>query len=342
MGHAIATVTGGIGDEAHYKVLAAIKTLAEANGWTTLRSVTTGEVHELILNSSGLSGTEDIYIGFRTYQSVPGDYYNILAGVFTGYVSGNSFDTQPGARLSGVPCHNNAVTYFITANAQRIAGCFKVGTPVYTHFYAGKMFPYSRPGEFPSPLVCGGNFNGAAAKRFSDTDYGFPYHGRESGIYGGSISDVRPSYLWLRNQAGIWTRNSHFPFYNGAQGENWSVGERALANFNYLSTAESRRALVPAGTNYQPQPIILYTMTNPSTDVFTGSVFGELDGVYALSGFNNGVENVLQVGGTFVDPTGLSVADHVDDILTAGGRAFVVLQDGNQTDWRSFIALEMT
>ena len=57
MGHAIATVTGGSGDEAHYKVLAAIKTLAEANGWTTLRYVNTGLVRELILNSSGLSGT---------------------------------------------------------------------------------------------------------------------------------------------------------------------------------------------------------------------------------------------------------------------------------------------
>ena len=341
MGHAIDTVTGGLGDEAHYKVLAAIKTLAEANGWTTLRYVNTGLVQELILNSAGLSGTEDIYIGFRTYQNVSGDYYNILTGVFTGYVSANSFDAQPGARLSGSPCHNNAVTYFITANAQRIAGCFKVGTPVYSHFYAGKMFPYSRPGEFPSPLVCAGMFNGAAAKRFSDTDYAFPYLGRESGWPG---SNPRPSYLWLRDQAGAWRRLSHFPFYNGAAGTDNSVGSNALANYNYLAGGDQARALVPAGTNYEPQPIILYTFTETGSSpvVRSGSVFGELDGVFPVSGFNNGVENVLQSGGTYVDPAGLSVADHVADILTAGGRAFVVLQDVNQTDWRSFIALEMT
>lgn len=339
MGHAIDTVTGGSGDEAHYKVLAAIRTLALANGWTELRYLTGGPVHELVLNSSGLSGTEDIYIGFRTYQSVSGDYYNILAGTFTGYVSANSFDTQPGAQLSGVPCHNNAVSYFITANAQRIAGCFKVGTPVYTHFYAGKMFPYSRPGEFPSPLVCAGMFNGAAAKRFSDVDYAFPYLGRESGW---PSSNPRPSYLWLRDQAGAWRRLSHYPFYNGVAGSDASVGYNALANFDYLGGGDQRRSLVPAGTNYQPEPIILYTQSNPNTDVYLGSVFGELDGVYAVSGFNNNVENVLQVGGTYVDPAGLSVADHVADILAAGGRAFVVLQDVNQTDWRSFIALEMT
>jgi hypothetical protein len=339
MGHAIGTVTGSSGDEAHYKVIAAIKTLAEANGWTTLRYVNTGAVHELILNSAGLSGTEDIYIGFRTYQSVPGDYYNILVGVFTGYVPANSFDSQPGASLNGTPCHNNAVTYFLSANAQCIVGCFKVGTPIYSHFYAGKMVPYSRPGEFPSPLVCAGSFDGLALKRFSDINYAFPYLGRESGW---PSNNPRPSYLRLRDQAGNWRRLSHFPFYNGVAGSDASQGEYALASYNYLTGGENRRALVPAGTNYQPQPIILYNTESPSSNVYTGSVFGELDLVYAVSGFNNGVENVMQVGGTPVDPTGLSVADHVDAVLTAGGRAFVVLQDGNQTDWRSFIALEMT
>lgn len=339
MGHAIATVTGGAGDEAHYKVLLAIKTLAEANGWTTLRYVNTGLIQELILNSSGLSGTEDIYIGFRTYQSTTSDYYNILVGTFTGYVPANSFDAQPGAKLSGTPCHNNAVTYYLTANAQRIAGCFKVGTPVYTHFYAGKMYPYSRPGEYPSPLICAGSFDGAAAKRFSDTDYAFPYYGRESGY--NSTGNNRQSYCYMRDQAGVWRKLSHWPFYNGGPGAHHGVvGAHALATANYLSFGAQYGALVPSGTNYQPQPIILYNAQGSSG--FGEGVYGELDGVYQMSGFNNAVENVLQVGGTFVDPTGLSVLAHVDAILAAGGRAFVMLQDGGQTDWRSFIALEMT
>ncbi len=336
MGHIIETVTGTLGDEAHYKVLAAIKNLAEANGWTTLRYVGTGAVQELILNSQGLSGTEDIYIGFRTYQSTSSDYYNILVGTFTGYVSGNTFDAQPGVKLSGVPCHNNAVTYFITANEQRIAGCFKVGTPVYTHFYAGKMFPYSRPGEFPSPLICAGMFDGAATKRFSDGDFAFPYHGRESG------NSSRPSRLWMRDQAGSWRRLSHWPFSNSSSGTDGTIGSHAPANYGYIGGAGGRRALVPAGTNYQPQPILLYDLFTASGSDFAGNVFGELDGVFQVSGFNNGTENVLQAGGTYVDPTGLAIADHVADILTAGGRAFVVLQDVAQTDWRSFIALEMT
>lgn len=310
MGYAIATVTGGLGDEAHYKVLAAIKTLAEANGWTTLRYVNTGADRELILNSNGLSGTEDIYIGFKTYQSVGADYYNIAVSTFTGYISGNTFETQPGARLSGTPCHNNAVTYFLTCNAQRIAGCFKVGTPVYTHFYAGKMLPYGRPGEFPSPLCSGGSFDGKEARRFSDTTYTMPYYGYYG--YTGS-SPTLYGRMYLRRPDGVYAQQFHAPF-----------------TYGYTD-------LRPAGTNYQPQAIVLYNYDDP----VKGNVWGELDGITAITGFNNGVENVMQQGGTLVDQTGMTPLQAVDAILLAGGRAHVVLQDVARTNFRNFIAMEM-
>ena len=77
MGYAIGTVTKGGGDDCHYQLLAAIKTLAEANGWTTLRYNAISANREWIGKSLGLSGNEEIYIGIRTYQSVAGDYYNL-------------------------------------------------------------------------------------------------------------------------------------------------------------------------------------------------------------------------------------------------------------------------
>ncbi len=308
MGYAIATVTGGLGDEAHYKVLAAIKTLLEAVGWTTLRYDTSGVDKELIMNSDGLSGSEDIFIGFKTYQSVSSDYYNIAVSCFTGYIVGNTFEAQPGARLCGVPCHNNAVTYFLTANKQRIAGCFKVGTPVYTHFYVGKMFPYARPGEFPSPLVTAGMFNGKEARRFSDTQYQFPYYGFYINAYGGGSTDQ--SRLYLRRPDGAWAQQYHEPWRN----MDWS--ER------------------PAGVDYILNPIMLY---NPSPR----NLWGELDNIRHITGFNNGVENVLQQGGTPVDQTGMTPLQAVDAVLAAGGRAHVILQDVNRTGFSNFIAMEM-
>lgn len=319
MGYAIATVTGGLGDEAHYKALAAIRTLALANGWTEMRYDTSGADKELILNSAGLSGTEDIYIGFKTYQSVGADYYNIVVACFTGYIDENSFESQPGAKLCGVPAHNNAITYFMTCNEQRLALCFKVGTPVYTHGYAGKMFPYSRPGEFPSPLVSAGNFNGKEARRFSDTNYQFPYYGYSpnNGVGNGQPSNV--NHCYLRLQSGAWTQLYHNPWRNGAVN------------------------LRPAGTNYQPQVITLYNYEPPAANLLTkGNVWGVLDGITQITGFNNGVENVLQQGGTPVDQTGMTVLEAVDAVIAAGGRAHVVLQDTNRTGFNNFITMEMS
>lgn len=325
MGYAIATVTGTTADPAHYKVLAAIRTLALANGWSELRYVGTGADRELILNSAGLSGTEDIYIGFKCYQSVDSDYYNIAVGVFNGYIADNPFETQPGAQLSGVPCHNNAVTYFMTANAQRIVGCFKVGTPVYTHFYAGKMFPYSRPGEFPSPLVCAGHFDGKEPRRFSDAEMQFPYYGYDVDHTGTSGFDSDASKLWLREQNGSWTKQYHFPWNNGGD----SGGTTGLAG--------GYAPMRPAGDNYQPQPIVLYRYEGSR-----GNVWGELDGVTCITGFNNNSENVLQQGGTVVNQAGMTVLQAVNAILAAGGRPHVILQDTNRTGFNDFIALEMS
>lgn len=323
MGYAIGTVTKGGGDDCHYQVLAIIKTLAEANGWTTLRYVSTGLDRELILKGVGLSGLEEIFVGFKCYQSVGGDYYNINCGTFVGYVSGNSFETQPGGKYSGCPAHNNAITYFITANAQRIVGCFKVGTPVYEHFYVGKLFPYARPGEYPSPLVVASMFNGPEAKRFSDTSHNFPYFGRVNGT-----TSATSSFLFLRNQAGNWEQYYHYPFSNGT------------STSNALCAPQGSGTLVPADIYYQFEPIIL--QESASSGVIPRNVFGELDSVYFCSGFNNGVENVVQEGGSsVVDQTGLTVLQAVDAIKAVGGRAFVMMQNVNRTSWRDFVALEM-
>lgn len=323
MGYAIGTITKSGGDDCHYQLLGVIKTLAEANGWTTLRYNTTSAKRELILKSGGLSGSEEIYVGFQTYQSAASDYYNILVATFTGYLSSNNFEAQPGYKASGVPAHNNAITYFITANAQRIVGCFKVGTPVYEHFYVGKMFAYARPGEFPSPLVVGGMFvNGAETKRFSDTNQQFAYKGL---ILGTSVSGG--CAMFLRDQSGTWASRYHHPYSNGSSATNAMLGTNGV--------------LIPAGNDYSLEPIILQDSSSNASD-HKRNVYGELDGVYVVSGFNNGSENVVQTGGTSViNQTGMTVVQAVAAILAVGGRAFVVLQNVNRTTFSDYIALEM-
>lgn len=341
MAYAIATLTKGVGDDAHYQMLAQIKTLAEAVGWTTQRYNTGIAERELILFSNGTSGTESIYIGFKCYQSVGADYYNIISACFTGYVSANAFETQPGYRGSGVPSHNLSCTYFMTANKRRIVGCMKVGSPVYTHFHAGKGLAWMRPGDFPSPLVAAGHFDGREAKRYSDANW-FPY----KGIKGSTDAGYNDGHLYLRDQTGTWNKRRISPFSNagGAQ-----QSYTALADTYVGGTGAGSRCLVPAGSTYQPQPLVLYDLAfgsfNATSQTYpaTGNVFGVLDGVFMNSGFNNTAETVMQTGGSsVVDQTGLTVLQAVDAIRAVGGRAFVMLPDGSRNSWRDFVALEMS
>lgn len=322
MAYSIATVTPSGELLAHHKLVETFRDFAVANGWTVLRYSTATVDHELILKAPGLSGTDEIFVGIRTYQSIPGDYYNLLLGSFTGYIDGNSFDTQPGAKLSGCPAHNNAITYYANINGQRLVFMLKVGTPVYVHGYLGKFFPYARPSEYPYPVICAGIFNGAEAKRFSDSSNRFPYHG-----YAVSAN----TNFYLRRPDGAWYAPAMWPFTHGTADEN-----------SYQTSLAGNVSLgcqVPANGKYQIEPIILHDRVNESG--LTNNIWGELDGVYYVSGYNNTVENVLQSGGTAVDQTGMTPSQAVAAIKAAGGRAFVMGQNINLTSWRDYVAIEM-
>lgn len=264
------------GTLAHYKMLQRIRDFASANGYQVLRYDTAPANRELIMKAPGLSGTEEIYVGFRTYQDSSADYYNLLAATFTGYVAGNTFDTQPGARLSGVPAHNNRIDYWLTLNGQRIALAMKVGTPVYESAYVGKMLPYARPSQYPYPVICAGMLSGAAATRFSDTTHSMPYKGNRVNMA-------------LRTNDG-WVQPFCYP---------WTNGE--IANTNLSSIGQMR----DTGGVYHLLPIEL-------TD-FSANIWGRLDGIFYISGFNNAVENTLVIDGvTYVVIQDVSRTSHID------------------------------
>lgn len=259
MPHTIGFVDNSGGVLAHYKMLEVIRDFAAANGWTVLRYDTAPANRELILKGVGYTGEEEIFVGFRTYQDASADYYNLLAGVFTGYVPGNSFDTQPGARLSGVPAHNNRIDYWLTLNPQRIALAMKVGTPVYESCYVGKFLPYARPSQYPYPLVVAGMLIGAPATRFSntDSDHSIGYKGNSG-------------RLAMRSNDG-WRTPHCYP---------WG---------NVMIAGSTGTQLRDTGGTFHILPIELHDNV--------GNLWGALDGIGYITGFNNATENTLIVDG---------------------------------------------
>lgn len=273
-----------VGVLAHYMMLDKIKTFAEANGYTILRYDTTVANRELIMKAPGYSGTDSIYIGFKTYQDVSADYYNLTVATFTGYVAGNTFAGQPGALLSGIPAHNNRIDYWISLNPQRIAIALKVGTPVYVSGYAGKYFVYATPSQYPYPVVCAGMLNGETPTRFSNTNYFMPYKGD-------SYSSLCNMRFWFNS--GLYLKPNAWP---------WSSTIYAATSSDYQ--------LRDTGGNYQLLPVTLWD---------NQGVYGELDGIYFISGFNNTVENTIVISGV----------------------TYVVIQDVSRTGFIDYYALRM-
>lgn len=278
MPHDIGFVTAQDGKPAHYQMLQKIKDLALRSGdWVLLREKTDTENHEIILKGRGYSQKEEIFVGVRTYQNANADYYNLAVATFTGFVPSNPFDNQPSAKISGVPAHNQRIDYWLTVNPQRIACCMKVGTPVYEHFYIGKFLPYARPSQYPYPVVCAGMLDGVPATRFSDSNHGFPYRGSRAN-------------LAMRFNTGVYLNPQCYPIYHGYDNP-----------LNYYKQLRDTDGIYPL------MPIIL-------TD--HNGIYGELDGVRFVSGFNNVTENTC-------------------------GDEWVVLQDVGRTGFYDYIALRL-
>lgn len=243
-----------------------------------LRYDTVSTNRELIMKAKGLDGLQEIYWGIRTYHDVGADYYNLLGATFTGYIAGNTFDTQPGAALVGCPAHNNRIDYWLSMNGQRIALAMKVGTPVYEHLYLGKMLPYSRPSQFPYPVVAGGMLAGAAATRFSETTHDFYLRG----------ASARGQ---LRTPGGY--INMHcYPWGNA-----------------FLTSLAAPSALQLQARDTEGQYPLLPVEIHDNS----ANLYGQLDGIFHISGFNSAVENTLVIGGvTYVVMQSVARTGHAD------------------------------
>lgn len=248
---------------ANREFLEYVRDFIDTNGWTILEQDMASDTRYWIAEGPGYTGPDGpvrVYCGMRAYQSVASDYYNLSVATFTGYVNGNAFTAQPGYYESGIPAHNQRIDYWLTCNDRRFAFALKVGTPVYETGYAGLILPYATPRQYPYPVLCGGMLAGIAATRFSDTAHSFPYGGNRAGM---GLRWVNGSYI---------TPYAH-PWSNGA-----------------LAGAQGIRPTDGGATAYYPVPrVVLHDNSS--------NVYGELDGIHYITGFNNVVENTLSIGG---------------------------------------------
>ncbi len=232
---------------------------------------------EYAVMGPGLSGSDEIYVHLSTVSSPQLDLYNVAVRYSTGY------DAQKTAHPNGVGgllqpgsttetpwalLWNQSTKYWFIANGRRFIVIAKVST-TYASIHGGLILPYGLPSEFPYPVAVGASC--AINARWSIQTQDHSSFWNPAGVGSASVAS-----LYLR-------RTDGFPdvfknIFSTGQAPGFTYPYRS--NFNYRTSPD---------LNYALQPVVLYSTANG------GNVYGELQGVYHISGFNNASENTLVI-----------------------------------------------
>lgn len=287
---ATAVATGTATD--YKNLLALLRTfLTGTPGWTSLRYTVggAGNPDECILKAPGLGGTDEIYVGVKTFENVTADYYNWRLGGFTGFDAGLTFAAQPGVMQNVfMTLWNSPIPYWFIANGRRVIIVTKISTN-FMMGYLGFINQYPSPAQFPYPLAIGGNFAISLEPALTSTqwrwsnatafNFNFPMATRQNP--GGGIIPANTCSLRLRKTNGIWA--------DMASGDNGVYQDSDINNIWPYMAGMSNLQQNLGATQSPILPIILHDNTP--------EVYGELDGVVATSGQAIASEDLLAVGG---------------------------------------------
>jgi len=274
---------------------------------------------ELILKGPGVSGSDEIFVGMRTYKDVTQGYYNWCCNGYTGYDAQLTFFTQPGSiYTSELKCpqlllSNSTMKYWFAANGRRICGCIRIST-IYVPFYFGFILPYGTPNTLPYPLVIGGSAyyhaSTPAYRKWTSTD--LSHRGYMDPISDADTIDANSSLKLLHGSWISFGNVSGNPISNVRMKNN--VWPGIYANSTLINDTPNL-LMWYCETNidgsYSMFPFIL------AATLADKNIFGEFQGVYAVFG-----DAIVS-----------------EDIITYGGKTYLVFQNCYHTDANSFWAL---
>jgi hypothetical protein len=264
-------------------------TFAVTPPWTSL--LRTAGV-EMIWQAPGNGGLDEIIVGAQIFSNVGADYYNWRLGGFQGFDSGVPFNQQPGyvggpsqtSPSPVLPLWNSTIPFWFIANGRRVIVIAKIST-VYVGCYLGLMAPYVSPGGFPYPLIVAGSlaFGNNTEPVATSTNWRWSYAGPEMRAFTipqptGLVYDS-DSVLRLRLPSGAW-RGFCSIATEASRGKVWPYGWTDPVAWDWRPNLDG---------GYSLFPVVLCDCTP--------NVYGELDGVKAVTGFAQSAENTVTVDG---------------------------------------------
>jgi hypothetical protein len=258
--------------------------------WTSKRRVSGTE---MIWQAPGNGGLNQILVGAIIFSNTTADYYNWRMGGFTAFDSSLAFINQAGYIGGAGQAHsspiltlwNQPMTYWFVANGRRVIIVAKVSS-VYVIGYLGFLQSYVSPNVFPYPLCVGGNLCFVSTEpAATSVNFRWSYTGAEmqnpSHNTPNNTSQENSSQMQLRLASGVW-----HSFVHAEDGSNTTPCGRV---WPYINLWTNWAKNLDGG--YSMLPIVL----GDSAPV-TPNIWGEIDGLEAISGVSNGSENTVTIG----------------------------------------------
>lgn len=250
---------------------------------------------ESYLCAPGLSGSEAIYVNIQAYHNVTADIYNWRIKGAIGFLAlggSNTFFTQPNSSPDAyMLMWNQPITYWFIANGQRVIIVVKVAT-VYESGYFGKFLPYGTSGQFPYPICIGGASGGGIAGVGDGAEPTLANY-RYSQATNGHACFFDPYNLFWLDVSNVWRVIGNY--FSGVHQS--PIGYDTTWPYWYADNDN----IVILETNLDGSyPLFAVRLSIGGSSGAPIAELGELDGVYATTGFGSSSESTITDGGSNV------------------------------------------
>lgn len=246
--------------------------VAAGQQWTLLAD-TGGDI---FFRAPGLAGTDQIYVNLTRTTNPAIPYYNLGFRGADGYTPGVGHAGQPNrsALVNYLYLWDQPMDCWFFANGRRVIVFAKVNN-TFQSAYAGFILPFGTPAEFPYPMYVG-------ATNSSATNNWTAFNNNNRSFFdpsNGQLRHVDGAWLTVQNYINSGT-NSQQPMMETniypwcGIGSSW--GNATADNFRDS----------PGGIYPLFDAILLSTYSQ-------GNVYGVLDGVFYVPGFNQASENIV-------------------------------------------------
>jgi len=242
---------------------------------------------QLLLTGQGLAGTDTIFVGMAILENPLTPFFNWRLDGAIAFDDNEPFQNQPARSESTFfVIDTNTVEYWIVATGRYFIVVCKIGT-VYTSMMMGFHLPYGVPAEYGYPLVIAGSI-GTGTLHFTNL-----------GSHFRMFANPGASAMRVRDPGGSWLTFENFFSANPGNSQANIRNVKPYAgkddNVSAIFMAEVTQAI---DGSYPLTPCVLGEWETDAGQVgLAANAYGELDGVFHVSGSLNTPENSTVIDG---------------------------------------------